>query len=620
MTNRVNARIINWGRCEKEFTLRRLIIILFFVLTAFWGCGRDEPEGRSDEMVLHNRLRMKVKTLDPMDCRDVSSHAVASELFECLYEYHYLKRPYELGPCLADGEPSISDDGLVYTIKIKKGVLFHDDKCFGDGKGRELKAGDFVFAWKRLADIKNISKNWWIFDNKIVGLDEFREYTKTCKRREDVDYSRDVAGLQAVDDYTLVVKLKRPWPIFMWWLADIATSPIAKEAVDMYGKNIRNYPVGTGPFKLKVWRHGSYVEAVRNPNYREVFYPSEGEPGDAEKGLLDDAGKQMPFLDRIMWRVVVEDQPRWLMLLDGQSDMTGIPKDNFGQAVAFGIEMTEEMKQRNIKLLTVPEPDTFWIGFNFEDPVIKGNKPLRLAVSYALDRDKYIELFHNGRGIAADGFIPPNMPGYDANIKKISNSTYDPEKAREYVKQAEEIYGGELPELRLALSGTSTTYIQMGQFYKSCLEEVGLEVRLELYDWPTYLAKLHNKSHQMFISGWLADYPDVENFLQVYYGKNKSPGPNGSNYENAAFDKIYEKVVVMPDSDERTELYRQAERIIVEDAVSAFVYHRIYFLMAQEWMGNLKLNAYKPDALGYGFSKYYKTDSAKRKEYKEKYK
>ena len=243
----------NWGRCEKEFTLRRLVIIAFFILPVLWGCGRDEPVGGSDEMVLYNRLRLKLNTLDPMNCRDVSSHAVASELFECLYEYHYLKRPYELVPCLAEGQPAISEDRLTYTIKIKKGVLFHDDKCFADGKGRELVAGDFVFAWKRLADIKNISKNWWIFDNKLVGLDEFREYTKTCKRREDVDYSREVEGLRAVDDYTLVVKLKNPWPVFKWWLADVATAPIAKEAVDMYGQDIQNYPVGTGPFKLKVW-------------------------------------------------------------------------------------------------------------------------------------------------------------------------------------------------------------------------------------------------------------------------------------------------------------------------------------------------------------------------------
>ena len=216
--------------------------------------------------------------------------------------------------------PQVSADGKTYRIPVKKGVYFHDDPCFEKGKGRELTAGDFVYALKRIADVKVKSKNWYIFDGRVAGLDDFREYTKGCAK-DQVDYSRPVEGLYAEDDFTLVFKLNRPWPQLIYWLAYIPTAPMAKEAVDYYGKeDIVKHPVGTGPFMLKQWHRGVYLEAVRNPNYRENVYPSEGEPGDAEAGLLADAGKQLPFIDRVFWRVVVEDQPRWLLLMRGDID------------------------------------------------------------------------------------------------------------------------------------------------------------------------------------------------------------------------------------------------------------------------------------------------------------
>jgi len=588
-------------------------------LVAIAGCDRSPRAPKHSYNLLQHRLRAKVQSLDSADIGDTISHGVASEIFECLYEYHYLKRPYELIPQLATAMPQVSEDRLTYTIKISEGIYFADDPCFENGRGRELKAGNFIFAWKRIANIKERSKNWWIFDNKIPGLDEFREYTKGCRKREDVDYSQDVEGLQALDDYTLVIKLKKPWPQIVYLLAHLPTAPIAKEAVDYYGKDIISHPVGTGPFKLKVWHRGSYIEMVRNPNYRTVFYPSEGEVGDVENGLLRDAGKAMPFVDRIIWRIVVEDQPRWLMFLQGDIDITSIPKDNFGQAIAMGRELTADMKERNIRLTAFREPDTFYIGFNMEDPILSKNKPLRLAISCAFDREKWIELFYNGRGDVAYGFIPPAMPGYDPNIKEISKTEYNPEKGRKLLEQARQLNGGPLPTFKLTMQGTDTTYRQMGQFLQRGFDEIGLEIEAEYLDWPTYLEKLRTKDMQIYQAGWLADYPDVENFLQIFYSKN-SPWPNSSNYSNPEFDKIYEQVAVMPDCPERTELYRKAERIVVEDAPCAFMFHRIFYVMYHEWIENFKANAYKPDSFGYGLSKYYRVDGVKRAAYQRKYK
>jgi len=350
--------------CRKK-VLFAALIVMFFLLA---GCA-DSPSGKEpNEMVLRHILYTKIASLDPGSIRDVYSRVVVSQICETLYEYHFLKRPYEVVPLLAEDMPEISEDKLTYTIKIKKGVYFQDDKCFPSGKGRKLKAQDFVYAIKRVANIKYLSQNWSMFDERIAGLDEFREYTKGCDSEADVDYSREVEGLQSSDDYTLVVRLKKPWPQFVnTALADSVTTPIAKEAVDFYGKDIISHPVGTGPFKLNVWRRGSYVELVRNPDFRGESYPSEGEPGDAEAGYLDDAGKPMPFADRVVWTVIKEYQPAWLLFLQGKVDASVIPKDNYNEVFTETRELTPKMRQLNIHLKTFKDPSTFWVGFNMED-------------------------------------------------------------------------------------------------------------------------------------------------------------------------------------------------------------------------------------------------------------
>jgi peptide/nickel transport system substrate-binding protein/oligopeptide transport system substrate-binding protein len=253
-----------------------------------------------------------------------------------------------------------------------------------------------------------------------------------------------------------------------------------------------------------------------------------------------------------------------------------------------------------------------------EDPAIAKNKPLRLAISCAFDREKWIELFFNGRGNVAYGFIPPCMPGYDPNIKQYSKSEYNPEKARKLLVEAEKLNGGPLPVFKLTMQGTDTTYRQMGQFLKRSFDEIGLKVEVEYLDWPTYLEGLRKKTFQIYQCGWIADYPDVESFLQIFYTK-RIPWPNDTCYSSPEYDAIFDRAALMPDSPSRTELYRKAERTVVEDAPGAFIFHRIYYVMYHEWVTNLKPNAYRPDSFGYGFSKYYRVDAAKRIEYQKKY-
>ncbi len=620
-----------------DFALKSVSIIFITALLTTSGCNDSGSVEEPNEMVLHHVLSAKIKGLDPGNMRDVYSVIVASQMFEPLYQYHFLKRPYELVPLLAEDMPQISDDLLTYTIKIKKGVYFQDDPCFGsprsfglrsktaggsvpNGKGRELKAEDFVFSLKRIANIKYLSQNWSIFDNKIDGLDEFREYTKTRKSEADVDYSRQVQGLTTPDDYTLVIKLKKPWPQLCMALADTSTAPVAKEAVDYYGRDIISHPVGTGPFRLNVWRRGSYIELVRNQAFRGELYPSSGEPGDAEAGYLDDAGKPIPFADRVVWTVIEERQPAWLLFLQGKVDATVIPKDNFDEVMGGTGELTPAMKQRNIHLKTFKDPSTYWLGFNMapvstfaeSTGVFGKNKPLRRAISYAIDREKFIELFFNNRHLVAHGLIPPVMPSYNPEIKEKGYAQYDPEKAQELLKEAEKIHGGKLPTLKITLPGTNTWYRQYGQLLKRNLSAVGLEVETEYMDRPTYLEKVNTKSIQMFTSGSSASTPDAQDFLAMFYSRYRAPGPNKFNYSNPEFDELYEKAQAMLDGPEKHRLYRKMELIVLEDCPAAFLNHRVAYVLHHDWYKN-----YKPHAFAYGLSKYRRIDLAKRTAYKK---
>lgn len=594
-------------------------VLIAAVLASFFltGCKDKSAKQKSDSVVLQHRLRARIQTLDPADVRDTTGTCVASDIFETLYDYHYLKRPYQLIPILAADMPVVSQDGKTYTIPIRKDVYYHDDACFAGGQGRLLTAHDFVYAWKRIADIKTRSVSWWIFDRRIAGLDEFREYSKSCEAGG-VDYNRPVEGLRAIDDFTLQVRLNHPWPQFVYWLAYIATAPMAREAVDYYKQEIGFHPVGTGPFKVDRWESGAYVEASRHPRYHSDPYPSSGEPGDAQAGFLADAGKQMPFADKVVWRIVPEDQPRWRLFLKGLIDLTSIPKDNFGQVFTSGLNMTREMTERNINMVTFDEPSTFWIAFNMNDPLLAQNKPLRQAISNSIDRKRFIDIFFDGRGREAFGFIPPIMPGYDPNIVSISNSRYDAAAARQHVQEAEAIAGGKIPRLRLAIGGLDSTNRQISQYMQRCIGAIGLDTEIELFDWPTFLEKLRKGDHQLMILGWTADYPDVESFLQLFYSKN-IPYPNEFAYSNPEFDAIFERASTMADCPERTALYQRAQRIVNDDVPCAFTFHRINFMMSHEWLGNVKANAYKNEMAGWGMSKYYRISPQKREEYKRKF-
>lgn len=598
----------------RQFVL--IVPVVCLLLSLAPGCSKKDTDS-SNEIVVRNRLGTKLRTLDAGNMRDVYSMTVGAQIYETLYVYHYLKRPYELVPLLAEGMPDVSEDHLIYTFHIKKGVLFQDDPCFPGGKGRELTAHDFVYALKRIANVKYASQNWYSFNNKVVGLDDFREYTKQFKKELDADYSTEIEGLKALDDYTFRITLTRPWPQMVATIfADNMSSPIAREAVEYYGEDIIWHPVGTGPYRLKMWQRGSYVELVRNTNWREETYPAEGESGDLEAGYLDDAGKQVPFADRLIWRIIEEDQPAWLLFMRGELDGTGIPKDNFNEAVNLKtMDVTEEMRQRGIVLKQFDDPSVFWIGFNMRDPVLGNNLPLRKAISRCFDRERLIDLFLNGRGHIAHGFVSPGLDSYDPEIKQYGYSEYDPAEARELMKEAETINGGPIPELVLAMPGTDTFSRQYGQFTQRLFEGVGLRLKVNYMDWPTYMEELNKGQLQLFSSGVSASYPDAIDFLTLFGSKYFAPGGNSFFYSNPEYDKLLDEAEVMFPSPERLDLYRRMERMVMEDYPAIFINHRVSFVLLHSWYEN-----YKPNVFNYNVSKYRRVDMDERNGYKQRVK
>jgi len=298
--------------------------------------------------------------------------------------------------------------------------------------------------------------------------------------------------------------------------------------------------------------------------------------------------------------------------MQGRLDAGVIPKDNYEEVMTGGGELTAAMKQRNIHLKTFQDPSTYWLGFNMADAVLGKNKPLRRAISYAIERERFIELFFNNRHLVAHGVIPPMMASYNPQIKEKGYARYDADKAKELLKEAEEIYGGKLPALKIAMPGRDTFYRQFGQFLGRNLNAVGLEVEVQYMDRPTYQQKVNSGSVQMFASGASAKVPDAQELLSLFYGKNAAGGPNKFNYSEPRFDELYEEAEVMADCPERRRLYREMEIIVLEDCPAAFLNHRVAYVLHHDWYKN-----YKPHAFAYGLSKYRRIDKAKRAAYNQ---
>jgi ABC-type transport system substrate-binding protein len=569
----------------KKNTFWLAIGLSLFVLIN--GCTKKHD---INEKVINLVSTAEVKGFDPIMADDLYSGREISKIYEGLLQYHWLKLPYELMPNLAESMPAVSSDGKTYTVKLRAGVKFQDDAAFPGGKGRELEAKDFVYSIKRLADSHNQATGWWVLDGKLVGLNEWRD--KNAKLPT-ANYDEDVEGVKVIDKYSFQFKLAKTFPQFLYSLAMPFTYVVAREVVEKYGKEFINHPVGTGPFVLPVFDQGKKITYTKNPTFREKFYPSDA--SEEFKGMLGDAGKRLPLVDKVVVNIMTESQPAWLKLNKGEVDYFAVPKDNFAAAIKDN-KLAPDLEAKGVILEIAPQLDVTYTGFNFENKLFHNTK-LRKAMYLAYDEEKANTLFYNNTAFPAQSIVPPGIAGNEKNYKNPFKGL-KLEEAKKMLAEAGYPNGKGLPEIKYDFPD-STTSRQIAEYFQKQMEQIGVKIKLSASPWPEFNARVKKKSIEMFGLAWSADYPDAENFLQLFYGPNKSPGANGTNYDNPAFNKEFEAAVQMQDSPERTARYIKLNKFLAEEAVSLFGVHRQAYTLKQGWIKNYHHSDLHHDSIQY---------------------
>jgi ABC-type oligopeptide transport system substrate-binding subunit len=647
--------------------------------------------------------------LDPARAYYDHEALTIDNIYESPFEYHYLKRPYEVVPltCQEIPRPEYFDAAgnrldmntsisliarVEYTIRLKPGILYQPHPCFArDEAGRplyrdlkpedvrdyetpndfpvkdtrELVAGDYALGVRRLADPRTQSPMLSILERNILGLTELREaYEKNLAEARktqsgaegDGEWNETQApipmdlmapefpGIQVLDRYTFKVVLKRRYPQILYWMAMHSFSPIPQEALDFYDQPaliakqivLNRWPVGTGPFYMEEYDPNRRIVLKRNPNYHPDFYPTEGMPGDREAGFLDDAGQRMPFVDRAVFYIEQEAVPRWNKFRQGYFDEEeNCTSDVFEQAMAMSArgeaDLSPEMQARGVRINTSAG---MWIrnfAFNMLDEVVGGYTEekckLRQAISIALDSNEYIDIFENGRGVLAQSILPPSVFGAEAGEAGTNPfvNQWDPVRQRHAHKSVEEAKrllaeagypGGRGPDgkpLTIYLDhqmGNNPSFVAQNEWFRRRLEKVGINMVERPTDLSRFRQKVDTGNWQCQRSGWIADYPDPENFLALLYSKNmkvRTLGENVVNYENPEYDRLFEQMEGMENGPERKAIIDRMIRITQHDAPWVWGYFQVNYLMSHAWLKNAKYHD-----VGKGEVKFRRVDAEQR--------
>jgi ABC-type transport system substrate-binding protein len=507
---------------------------------------------------------------------------------------------------------------------------------------RELVAADYVFQIKRLAHPRLHSPIFGLMSDYIVGI---KPYAETLKRAHDqmvasgnpygyLDLERyPLEGAEVLDRYTYRVKLKGEYPQFVYWLAMSFFAPVPWEVERFYsqpGMVERNltldwFPVGTGPYMLTVNDPNRVMVLKRNPNFHGESYPTEGEPQDAKEGLLKDAGKPIPFIDEAIFTLEKEGIPYWNKFLQGYYDASGIGSDNFDQAVQMSstgqIALTEDMLEKGIKLETAVAPSDIYMGFNWLDSIVGGSseraRKLRQAISIAVDYEEYISIFANGRGVPAQGPIPPGIFGNREGREGINSYVYewaDGEPKRKPIDEARKLLADAgYPDGMDEKSGQPLVLyfdtVARGPDDKARLDwlrqqfaKLNLQLVVRPTDYNRFQEKVRKGSGQIFNWGWNADYPDPENFLFLLYGPQsrvKHQGENSANYENSEYDRLFDEMKNIPNGPRRQEIIGKMLEIARRDAPWVWGFHPKEYTLFHAWLSNVKPNQMARNQLKY---------------------
>ena len=569
---------------------------------------------------------------------------------------------YQPHPCFAGREDSRP---AYYPLDERQVEGIEDIEGFPLKDTRELTAADYVYQIKRLAHPR-LSAPSPIFSTMakyIEGLDELGQelagalariraerrkargvlYNQESDEREDpiwLDLDRfDLRGVRIVDRYTYEIVLKQKYPQFVYWLAMPFFAPVPREADRFFAQaplvrrnlNLDNRPVGTGPYRMATFRPHQEIVLVRNENFHPAHYPTAGESEDRPRGLLDDAGKQLPFIEKAIYKLEKEAIPRWNKFLQGYYETSGIATEVFDQVVQMntegGLELSDELRTRGVRLLKAVDPTTVYLAFNMLDDEVGGysedRQKLRQALSIAMGIEEWIQIFLNGRGVPAQDLLPPGIFGHHQGREGLNRFVYDWDEAldrpvRKPIERARELlaeagYAGGRDRDGQPLVLYFDTY-WTGAAAKARLDwlrkqfgQLDIDLQFRQTDYNRFQDKVRQGNFQILLWGWHADYPDPENFLFLLYGPNSKArfgGENVSNYDNPAFNRLFRQVESMQNGPERLELLAQIMAIVRRDAPWIWGFHPVSFGLYHEWYANAK-----PMTIGKNTLKYKKLDA-----------
>ncbi len=513
-------------------------------------------------------------SLDPAQASDIYAKFLVVNLYDTLYRYKYLARPYELTPNLAEDLPQVSPDGLIYTFRIKPGVRFIDDEAFPEGHGRVLQAQDFVYSIKRHFDPATRAQGAWLWRERIVGLDQWKE--------NGAHYDEEVSGLRALDERTIQIRLIAPFPQLTHTLAQGFAAIVPREAVEHYGREFAVHPVGSGPFRLQRFDSAG-ASLLHNRDFRAEPFSLQAEGYNPSTqgafGLEALEGQIPPLVDRVDIEFIAEDAARWTTFNAGQLDFIKVPVSQFEHVLKSWNppQLVDELAER-YHLLTSLESGFVYTVFNMDDSRIgyhpdpdqdARNRALRCAIIEAFDWKRRNEIFYSGLGMVFPGIIPPLALEYDPDqdrkpvtrdvadaISLLNNFGWNPNK---------------LPTLEYGFP-SSVTERQMFEQFRSFMTAIGYpreKIRPLIFaTYGDYARAYINRDVMLITSAWTMDYPDAENTMQLFFGPNASPGTNTANYNNAEFNRLYRASSSMQASPLRTAMYRKMNRIVIDDCVT----------------------------------------------------
>ncbi len=548
------------------------------------ACGNREESTVSDHVFLS--LGRKITTLDPALAADTASQSVCSAFYDTLLQYEYRPGAYKLQCAMLREMPvDVSGPGSktpVWRCILRDDLYFQDAPPFA-GKPRDARkvtSRDVVFSLLRLADARLNSPAYWVVRDKFSGIGRFRQLTAQAELHDFTPYDIGCEGFKVIDDQTFEIHMAVPDPRIFNLLALPSCAVVSRTAVEYYGQqNFADHPCGSGAYRMTEWHRDHSVIMDRYEEYREEYYEFAPIP--------EDRRKRLPIADRITCYLVRENVSCWLMFLQGELDCFVLENEQYEAVADANGELAAPLRERGIELLKAPQLETNYTGFHFTSPKLAKNPDLRRAVSLAFNKELRVR-DSGGRLMEAYGPVPP---GLDGALEPGNTGPYgrrDIARAAELLEKAGYPGGidpatGEPLVLTFDLAGTDAGCQQQAEMLANDLREIGIDVRAVLNTRPRFQAKLAGGDIELFRYSWVADYPDAENFLQLFYSRNAG-GSNRVQFSDAVYDEMYRQLEFMPESEERTALCRKMCSYLLEKCPWIFETHTMWFGARHSWM------------------------------------